>query len=681
MRRVLLLFVVGVIAVVFFGGCATSQSGPNYFLKTDSDAIVFVDAAAPAMRKIALMSFKAPTELIGSSVSELFVTEILKAERYTLVERSQIKQVLGETEMAMSGMTSAKAAEVGALVGADGVIIGTVDQYESKAVKGHTFPVVGITFRLIDCKSGKIAWSVDLAKRADNKKATLSTHGRFVVHEMMSGLYKELIKYEPPEDVSGLKVSELGLRSATITWNKSSGRGVICIVERSEKNDGPFEEIARIPASQCAYTDNGLKDSTTYYYKVTAQAKNGVKSRTAGPVETFTAPPPTPPIGVKAESEFVKSVPVSWMKPKETMYVSGYILRRSESKGGPFVTVKEVQGANTLSYCDGGSEPGSLKDDTEYFYEVITVNEAGAQSQPATVVKAKTRGIPPVVRSVMALSSKPREIPVAWEPSEDEKVAGYIISRLDEATGDFAEVKRISGRAVDTWVDRGGEKKNDRIGELQDGTSHKYQVAAYNIGNTQSAWSEVVSAMTKKSPAKPSMPECVNGLVGVVDLEWETNREKDIENYVISCSETKDGRYKECGRTGECSFKHSGRDNGTEYFYKVKAIDSDTLESEWSESGSATTKPCPDAPTGLSSEGNSDGYLVKWTPPAQNDVTSYAVHKKSLFGKSSIGFSNKPEFLLTSEDVGKSIEIYVTAKDKDGLESGFSESCVIIPAQ
>ena len=44
---------------------------------------------------------------------------------------------------------------------------------------------------MIDCKSGKVVWSVDLAERADDKVTTLSQHGRAVVHEMTAALYKE----------------------------------------------------------------------------------------------------------------------------------------------------------------------------------------------------------------------------------------------------------------------------------------------------------------------------------------------------------------------------------------------------------------------------------------------------------------------------------------------------------
>jgi hypothetical protein len=76
------------------------------------------------------------------------------------------------------------------MMGADGVIIGTVDEYSTTASGGHPYPVVGISVRLIDCKKGKIMWSVSLAERASSKSATLPQQARTVVHSMMAGVYQ-----------------------------------------------------------------------------------------------------------------------------------------------------------------------------------------------------------------------------------------------------------------------------------------------------------------------------------------------------------------------------------------------------------------------------------------------------------------------------------------------------------
>ncbi len=189
MRWVILLG--PLVAALLLTSCASTDEA--YFLDTDTQANVYVaPSGGNPISKIAIMPFKGPTELIGQSVSDMFVTEILRSQRYELVERSQMANVLGEAELALSGLSATKAAEVGGMMGADGVMIGTVSEYETVAQRGKTLAVVGISARLIDCKTGKIVWSVDLAKRADSYSVTLSEHARAVVHEMMAGLYQKM---------------------------------------------------------------------------------------------------------------------------------------------------------------------------------------------------------------------------------------------------------------------------------------------------------------------------------------------------------------------------------------------------------------------------------------------------------------------------------------------------------
>jgi curli biogenesis system outer membrane secretion channel CsgG len=177
------------LAVLWLAGCASPQD--KYFLETETSSNVFVSDADAKIDKVAILPFKAPTELIGASVSDLFVTEMLKAGRYELVERGQMAKVLSESELALAGLSASKAVEIGAMMGADGVIIGTVDEYSTVAHRGRTYPVVGFSVRLIDCASGKVLWSVDHADKAKDKNITLPQHARKVVHEMMAALYKE----------------------------------------------------------------------------------------------------------------------------------------------------------------------------------------------------------------------------------------------------------------------------------------------------------------------------------------------------------------------------------------------------------------------------------------------------------------------------------------------------------
>ena len=181
---------VALLALVWPVGCAT-DSTEAYFGDVHSKANVYVAPKSDHVKKVAMMPFKAQTELIGTSVSDLLLTELMRAGRYEMVERGQMANVLSESELALAGLSASKAAEVGHMLGADGVIIGTVDEYSTVAYRGHPYPVVGISARLIDCQSGKIIWSVTLAERAQDRELTLSEEARIVLHEMTAALYNK----------------------------------------------------------------------------------------------------------------------------------------------------------------------------------------------------------------------------------------------------------------------------------------------------------------------------------------------------------------------------------------------------------------------------------------------------------------------------------------------------------
>lgn len=164
-------------------GCAGSSGGGG--------ANVYVSPGYGAINKVTVLPFKAPTELIGTSVSDLLTTELMKAGRYELIERGQLSGVLGETEVALSGLTAGQAAQLGKLVGANGVIVGTVSEYETSALSGSTYPVVGISARLIDSTTGKIIWSVNHSGRGA-AGVTTAQYARTVAQEMVNALNQQL---------------------------------------------------------------------------------------------------------------------------------------------------------------------------------------------------------------------------------------------------------------------------------------------------------------------------------------------------------------------------------------------------------------------------------------------------------------------------------------------------------
>lgn len=190
MNKLFCLFLAVLVLHVFVGGCSSTGSDA-YFRNAGSNANIFVAQDAKVVKKLAVMPFKAETELAGISVSDMFITELLRTDRFELVERSRMSQVLNEAELTFSGMTAGKAAEIGKMLGADAVLTGTVDEYGMKAVGGRTYAVAGVSARIISCSDSRIIASMDISRMAGSASLPLSQHARTVVHELMASLYRE----------------------------------------------------------------------------------------------------------------------------------------------------------------------------------------------------------------------------------------------------------------------------------------------------------------------------------------------------------------------------------------------------------------------------------------------------------------------------------------------------------
>ncbi len=153
---------------------------------------VYVAPEARSVKNVAIMPLKAETELIGNSVADMVMTQLLRSGKYEVMERSRLNQVLGEAELAMSGLSDSKLADLGAMAGAEAIVTGTVEEYGTVASRGKALPNVALSVRLVDCASGKILWSVEGSDRADSGGTTVSQHARDLVRRMMVDLYKKL---------------------------------------------------------------------------------------------------------------------------------------------------------------------------------------------------------------------------------------------------------------------------------------------------------------------------------------------------------------------------------------------------------------------------------------------------------------------------------------------------------
>jgi len=488
----------------------------------------------------------------------------------------------------------------------------------------------------------------------------------------------------PPEPPAKLHIEAPASRAVRVTWEESPSEGVVkFIVERAPADDP--SDISKVGVAEgLSFYEGGtptsdLMDSTEYLYRVIPINQVGAKGNPSKAVRIKTLPPPTSVKGFSAVSREVRCVPLSWeMSPEDD--VVAYHIYRAGTKDGEYEQITTVRGRETTSYLDGVSDPGNLEDAKKYFYLIQAVNSVTAEGDESKIISAVTREPPPVVEGVACESFLPREVRISWKPSPDEKVIGYMIERANTDLEDFIKVGSVNGIDTVEYLDRGpqsrswfGGRKISSIGHLEDGTEYLYRVIAFNTARAESEPSAVIAATTKFVPEVPSEIVTTTNLPKSIEIEWAENPEADIARYVIETSV--DGRkfnplinVSPDNEDGLVAVERGLRDDDTRY-YRVKAIDTDTLESEWCEPVEGGTKPLPDPPTDLSAEFTGADAIVSWEPPDQPDIVRYRVWKKGMFGATPLGTTEETHYELIAAAIGKCVKIYVTAIDEDELES------------
>ncbi len=701
---ILLMFLLGI--GLLFWSCA---SGPKPegtdFMSDDtayqdseeaqSRADVFVSPRAKdkVYRKVAVMPFRAPVELVGASIADMVATEILKTYKYELIERSQMEQVLREQSLGLKGVTdSALAMKVGRILGVEGVIIGTVPEYGMRAVGSLELPAVGINIRMIDTETGSVIWTIT-DSAISQKVISLSAFARRLIKSMIRRLRIEWVRTGDTYAVNlmtpQVTLSRGGIRSVEIKVFAGSPdkiRGYT--LYRSRTKRGPFQKVAfrkNTGEKTIVFRQKGLLDAETYYYKVDAVAATGLHSPPEGPFEITTAGAPDPITDLRATSGQIRKVTLNWT-PSRSDLVKGYAIYRATSKKGPYKQIKVIRDRRVNRYVDAGggssrSEAGKLADKRNYYYKIQAINIVDVHSPDSPVAMAVTRGAPPPVTEFMAQSGLARKVALKWMPVGAKEVKGYKIFRSENESGPFKEIVFLKGRDKSEYLDRGKSGGWDDRGKLKDNTEYFYKIRSVNIVDVPSEDSMVASAVTKPVPQAVSGLTCSRMEVKKVALQWQANPEGDIKRYEIYRGDSALKVEKRIARVkmSQTQFIDNGLKDGRQYCYKVRAVDKDDLLGEFSEAVCSRTKPVPAKPQGLTGAFSQGKIILQWQPNPEKDIVGYKVYRHGFISWTFLGKTDQPFFHYEQKLKPGAKEVFrIVAIDRDSLESPPSAAVTVI---
>ena len=228
-----------------------------------------------------------------------------------------------------------------------------------------------------------------------------------------------------------------------------------------------------------------------------------------------------------------------------------------------------------------------------------------------------------------------------------------------------------------TLYDRDGAAEDAITGKLKDGTAYLYRVTAVNTAEAKSEPSESAKAVTKPAPKAPVEVVATKDTAGKIKISWAKNSEPDVVEYKVEV-QSLGMMWREIASVKDsCEAEESGLGNGESRYYRVKAIDANTHESEWSVVTAGMSRPLPNPPSSLRAvRAENGGFKLTFAPPREGMV-AFKVYRKKFLGKEFVKSVKSPEADVEAPAAGTTEDYVVTAVDECGLESEPSEKVVV----
>lgn len=474
--------------------------------------------------------------------------------------------------------------------------------------------------------------------------------------------------------------AESHVRAIAVFWTPNpivrpdAGKTVLFQVYRCDSEDGLAQIIGRVEVKESdqgtavksglqtySILDQSLKDGTEYFYAVAASNPQNHESdfskrvgqKTVGRVEQL-----------EAEGDLIREIRLKW-QAVEAPLAKGYVLYRRQTENEEFREIHRTNDMQILQYAD----KTGLEDSRTYSYFVTVYEDPSRETAPSSIASAQTKGPPPGPERVEAESGLVKKVKLQWAPVAAEEVAGYKLYRAPNAAGPYQLIATLNDRMVGVFTD---------TGPLENNTTYYYRLTAFNPVNVESIISAEVSAQTKAWPHKPEGLWAGSLRLQKVPLDWHANNEEDILHYHIYRKESGSNFFTAVSKTGiETHYTDTGLKNGTEYTYQIQAEDKDGLISEASDPVSVRTKPRPQAPQGMSVRYENKKAILSWQANPETDVVSYVIYERFLILVNKVASVPGTEYRINGLSPGSSKTVFITAVDRDGLESEYSTSITI----
>ncbi len=330
-----------------------------------------------------------------------------------------------------------------------------------------------------------------------------------------------------PSAPSALGATAFSHDRVDLTWTDNSFNEQGFRIERGTSAAGPWTSVGTVGAGVTTFSNLGLSETTTYFYRVTAfnTAGSSAFSNTAS-VSTPQSIPIAPG-SLTATAVSVSQINLAWTD--NSFNESGFVLERAPASGGPWMQVATF-GAGAVSYSNTG-----LSSSTTYFYRVRAYNTSGF-SLSSNTASATTFGVTPTATATATRT--PTAIPPTATPTRTPTTIGPTSTPTRTPTpgavtapvapSDLSAIAVLSTQINLTWTDNSNNENGFEVEQapraggpwelvgvvganvtffadtgLQPSTRYYYRVRAFNSAGS-SGYTDRVDATTGEPGSDPT---------------------------------------------------------------------------------------------------------------------------------------------------------------------------------
>ncbi|MEW7277132.1 fibronectin type III domain-containing protein [Aquimarina sp. 2201CG1-2-11] len=462
-----------------------------------------------------------------------------------------------------------------------------------------------------------------------------------------------VVDNEAPSIPSNVTASNETQTTIDLSWTASTDNVGVTGYEIYRGNT----RIATIEGTR--YQAMGLTPGTEYSFRVKAKDAAGNISGFSNTATATTLPEadteaPTVPSRLAASNETQTTIDLTWEASTDNVGVTGYEVYQGETM------IATVSGTR---YQAAGLTPG-----TEYSFRVKAKDAAGNESgfsntATATTLPEADTEVPTVPSRLAASNETQTTIDLTWEASTDN--VGVTEYEVYQGETMIATVPGTRYQAAG----------------LTPGTEYSFRVKAKDAAGNESEFSNTATAATlpddntdTEAPTTPTDLTASNETQTTIDLNWGAS----TDNVGVTGYDIYQGDTMITTITGT-RYQVMGLTPGTEYSFRIKAIDAAGNKSEFSNTATASTLPddntdteAPTTPTDLTASNETQTTIdLNWGASTDNvGVTGYDIYQ----GDTMITTITGTRYQVMGLTPGTEYSFRIKAKDAAGNESEFSNT-------